>query len=238
VLPDFARAKLEQLEREKKQAEKVINSPSPLKEACPEKLAELGLNPLYAAAQTVLSLTNLSSSDKPKFEELPAFIEQLAQQNAALQNGDTSQIEQILQCQAVTLNVAFNHWLIKANEAAKLPQIVSQKPELIEMFARLALKCQDQSRKTVATLAELKNPKRSTTFIKNYVDKQLNVEEPSAQATTRTAATLQLQENTCAPLDIGSERTPEAAHSEVATVEPLNRTSNKGRKTAKRPKQH
>jgi hypothetical protein len=241
VLADLARAKLEQREREKTQVKKVIASPPRPKEASPEKLAELDLNPLYAAAQTLLSLTNISSSDKPNFEALPAFIDQLAQQNAALKNGDTSQLEQILQSQAITLNIAFNHWLIKANEASKLSQIVSQKPELIEMFARLALKCQDQSRKTVATLAELKNPKRSTTFIKNYVDKQLNqlnVDEPSAQATTGAAATLQLQENTRAPLDIGSERTPEAAHSKVATVELLNRTSNKGRKATKRPKQH
>ena len=53
-------------------------------------------------------------------------------------------------------------------------EVISQIPELPKSLPNLALKAQNQSIKTLKTINEIKNPKRSTTFVKNYVDKQLN----------------------------------------------------------------
>jgi hypothetical protein len=237
MLKDILEKKIERLEKQQaaKQVKAIASPPPASKAASPEKLAEIGLNPLYAAAQSLTHLTNMN------LDALPAFMGELRHQTEALKKGDVSQLEQILQAQAITLNVAFNHFLIKANGAAQIDTILANRPELIEMFARLAFKCQDQSRKTLATLAELKNPKRSTTFIKNYVDKQLNqlnVDEPSPQPTTGAAVTPQLQEDTRAPLDTGSQSEAGRTYQEVEAVGTQHRPSNRGGKRAKRSKQH
>jgi hypothetical protein len=101
----------------------------------------------------------------------------IAEQFTQVRAGDITAVESMLYSQAMTLQSAFNQWIVSAS--------CQQRPEEAERFAHLALRAQDQCRKTLATLTEIKNPKRSTTFIKNYVDKQLNqlVAEPEEDTT-------------------------------------------------------
>jgi hypothetical protein len=121
MLKEILEKKIERLEKQQaaKQVKAIASPPPAPKAASPEKLAEIGLNPLYAAAQSLTHLTNMN------LDALPAFMGELRHQTEALKKGDVSQLEQILQTQAITLNVAFNHFLIKANGAAQIDTILA-----------------------------------------------------------------------------------------------------------------
>jgi len=74
----------------------------------------------------------------------------------------------MLLAQAATLDAVFHRYLHRMDSAEYLPKL--------EAFARIAMKAQHQSRQTIATLGELKHPKRAT-FIKqqnNAVNQQIN----------------------------------------------------------------
>ncbi len=102
---------------------------------------------------------------------------QLTAQNEALQSGDMARIESILLDQAHTLQAIFSVYTSKAARAEYLAQM--------EGLARVALKAQNQCRQTLATLGELKNPRR-VNFIKqqnNAANQQINNgASPSASA--------------------------------------------------------
>lgn len=99
-LQEILEKKIERLEKQQaaKQVKAIASPPPAPKAASPEKLAEIGLNPLYAAAQSLTHLTHMNL-DAP-----PAFMGELRHQTEALKKGDVSQLEQILQTQAITLN--------------------------------------------------------------------------------------------------------------------------------------
>ncbi len=91
-----------------------------------------------------------------------------------LRTGDCEDIEEMLLAQAHTLDCLFTQLTTKGIKALAIPKAISQMPALPKSLLNLALKAQNQSIKTLKTINEIKNPKRSTTFVKNYVDKQLN----------------------------------------------------------------
>jgi len=72
-------------------------------------------------------------------------------------NGDLSSLEEMLTCQAYSLQTLFMTMASKASGTSNA--------EHIELLSKLALKAQNQCRTTIATLSEMKNPKRAT-FIK------------------------------------------------------------------------
>jgi HD superfamily phosphohydrolase len=87
---------------------------------------------------------------------------------AKVRGGDISGLEAMLICQAQTLENVFLHFITRASNAEYLKNL--------DLYMHLALKAQNQSRATLATLAELKNPRRAT-FIKqqnNAVNQQVN----------------------------------------------------------------
>ena len=92
----------------------------------------------------------------------------LKTQQNALRSGDLDKVENMLLSQAHTLDSIFTLFITKMAHAKYLEQV--------ETFARIALKAQNQTRQTLATLGELKNPRR-TTFIQqqnNAVNQQIN----------------------------------------------------------------
>jgi hypothetical protein len=91
-----------------------------------------------------------------------------------IKKGDTSKIEELLYAQALTLDAAFHKSLTMTAAGTSQTSLMTERFEMIASLAAITLKAQEQSRKTLVALAELKNFKRSTTFIKNYVNKQLN----------------------------------------------------------------
>lgn len=139
----------------------------------------------------------------------------IAEQFTEVKAGDLTAIELLLYSQAMTLQAAFNQWIVSAS--------CQQRSSEAERFAHLALRAQDQSRKVLTTLAEIKNPKRSTTFVKNFIDKQLNqlVADPQEDTTPK----LEASEN--APLDVRSEIKTVGIDRQVETVESIHRTSNR-----------
>lgn len=100
--------------------------------------------------------------------DLGTIAKELAQSAGRLVDGNTREIEMILLSQAQTLDVLFHRMLTQLSAM----QMVNQ----IQVFADIALRAQNQSRKTLAVLADLKNPRRAT-FIKqqnNAVNQQVN----------------------------------------------------------------
>ena len=68
----------------------------------------------------------------------------------AVNRGDLSESERMLNAQAVTLNSIFTNLAQRAHSAQTMPQM--------ETYLRLALKAQSQCRATVETLSVIKNP--------------------------------------------------------------------------------
>jgi hypothetical protein len=83
-------------------------------------------------------------------------------------NGNLGEAELILIGQAKTLDALFHRSLTEMIDASFVPNM--------QALADIALRAQNQSRRTLATLAELKSPKRAT-FIKqqnNAINQQVN----------------------------------------------------------------
>lgn len=155
---------------------------------------------------------------------------EITSQFQTIKTGNTAKIEEMLYAQALTLDAAFYKFLTMAAAGTNQTTLMAERFELIASLAAIALKAQDQSRKTLVALAEMKNPKRSTTFIKNYVDKQLNQMdlEPSQHPDQ-----IQLQEDNRATLDIRSEREAASANTAVEALAIQQRSNKRSPKKGK-----
>jgi hypothetical protein len=165
-------------------------------------LASAVVAPAMPSSQIISQVAKL---DKERAVEIAAEISK--------RSGDTRYLEELLLSQAVALNIFGSDCLLKAGNFIQGGQ-VARFPELTATLAQLALRAQDQSRKTILALHELRNPKKPTQFIKTYVDKQLNtlkaeIPQPNQQ---------QLQEDTRAPMDIGSESEAIPSYQEMEAV--------------------
>ena len=85
-----------------------------------------------------------------------AAMDKLLNSAEKINQGNVSEIEEMLMTQAKTLDYLFYDAI---NKLANLDMI-----NQIEVFTNIAFRAQAQCRKTLATLAEIKHPKR-TTFI-------------------------------------------------------------------------
>lgn len=191
-------------------------------------------SPEWAAAQTIgwtLYGKQLYSSDKA-FALLPTLTDSAAQ----VRKGDLLEAERILLSQAEVLQAFFNRTL-------GLAAFMMDKPETCERYASLAFRAQEQCRKTLVALAELKNPKKPTQFIKNYVDKQLNqlkveheqpqteprsTDEKSAIIDNLSTMTQSLEASPYATLDTRSQATTARTDSDLESVGVVNGSDNRG----------
>ena len=140
---------------------------------------------------------------------------QSAEQLEAINNGDLSSIEEILTSQLNVLNAMFIDYSIKLNVLIQDGYLLQESTsEQVEKLSQLVMKIQNQSTKTARTLTDLKKP-RQTTFIKKYVNQQLNqlVTDgviPSSQS---------LGEAKNASMDEISKKTPKPVNQTVETLE-------------------
>ena len=186
-----------------------VNSKSSFEEN-PELIAKVTTDPKFIAAITIDSLAKKTTAISELKDELELQVK-------ALKNGNTEYLEEVLLTQVITLNTAFNNFL-KRGEAIMLePSVMKAFPHLPESLMKLALKCQNQSRQTVQTLAELKNPKKPTQFIKNYVDKQVN--QLKVETSGEIEQLKQIGESNNAQVDIRSQSQTSKAYPEMATLE-------------------
>lgn len=214
------------------------SSSSSMEQPCPEQTQALGdghkfsvQSPEWAAAQTIAWI--LYTKQFYSSERAIDLVPTLAANAAQVRNGSLIEAERILLSQAEVLQALFNRTL-------GLAALMMDNPEKCDRYASLALRAQEQCRKTLLTLAELKNPKKPTQFIKNYVDKQLNqlkvdqsedVTENPSSTQPKTLSQQSLEASPYAPLDTGSETTTEGTDSELETVEDINRPNNRRRKS-------
>ena len=176
----------------------------------PELIAKVTTEPKFIAAITIDSLVKKTNAISELKNELESQVE-------AFKNGNSEYLEEVLLTQVITLNTAFNGFL-KQGEAIMLePSVMTAFPHLPESLMKLALKCQDQSRQTIRTLAELKNPKKPTQFIKNYVDKQVN--QLKVETSGEIEQLKQIGENNNAQVDIRSQSQTSRAYSEMAALD-------------------
>src|SRR5919202_6814192 len=149
-------ANIYHLKKMAKQTSKTKNSVGPA-----------AISPSMPAAQLIAQSASL---DKGKSLEI---AEEISERLAEIRAGDTTYLEEMLLSQAISLNAFSADCLMKASGFIQ-EGLVAKFPELTQSLAQLGLKAQDQSRKTVLALHEVRNPKKPSQFIKNYVHQQLN----------------------------------------------------------------
>lgn len=176
----------------------------------PDLIAKTTTEPEFMSANTIASLIRQKPALSPLRDELQLQV-------AELKNGNSDYLEAILISQVVTLNTAFNKFLKQGAGAMTETSVMNAFPNLPESLIRLALKCQNQSRQTIKTLAELKNPKKPTQFIKNYVDKQVNQLKIATEEEIDQLK--QIGESTNAQVDIGSQSQTSRTDREMAALE-------------------
>lgn len=99
--------------------------------------------------------------------DFATILESLEESIERVLDGKTTEIEAMLITQAKTLEYLFND---------ALRNLASSEMEYAEVYANIAFRAQNQSRKALMALAELKSPRR-TMFIKqqnNAVNQQVN----------------------------------------------------------------
>lgn len=181
-------------------------------------------SPAAGASHAQAFVRHLGKTGTDIKQRLPALQDQLAQ----IKSGDLSVVEEMLFSQASTLQAIANQFAALGSVSIGL-----NKHETGIQQLHIALRAQDQSRKTLLALVEVKNPKR-TTFVKanTAIRQQVNQMAISPQS---DPLPLELEPSPYAEMDTGSQGATAATHRDLAPVEVQHRTSNRGRKARKQP---
>ena len=130
-----------------------------------------------AAINSVLNTVNLQDAAGLDVIEAQRLLKQ---QGQAVQEGDLSAIEGVLAAQLQVLNQAFSVCMAKGFGCKHMENILA--------YTHLALKMQEQTRRTASTLASIKAP-RQTAFIKQQVNTAQNqqvINGPVANHTSKS----------------------------------------------------
>ena len=136
----------------------------------------------------------------------------------------TQAVERMLLAQSVVLQSVFAHYMTQASRTDMLPKL--------QAFADLALKAQNQCRRTLATLAEIRNPRRAQ-FIKqinNAVNQQVNNSLAAAETRkipeSEPGKVLEVDHAEGRRLDAGTAALAVSHDADMATVGTFNRPAN------------
>lgn len=139
--------------------------------------------------------------------------------NAQVIDGDLSCAEALLIDQAYVLQSIFSDYTVRMSHAEYLSQA--------EAYSKIALRAQNQCQRTLKTLLEYKNPKR-TTFIKqqnNAINQQINEGDPKEIPEKEIKPANELLEQKDGEwLDIGKTKEAIRDDSKMETVGEINRT--------------
>ncbi|MEA5511963.1 hypothetical protein VB715_19505 [Crocosphaera sp. UHCC 0190] len=203
---DLLRDTLEKKERQRQEKQFIDKAKS-----CRMKTDGQGLTPSKMASIAISQV--FDSEDRISLAQ--SLKQQLDEQLEAINNGDLSSVEEILTSQLNVLNVMFMDYSIKLNALIQDGFLVQESTsDQVEKLSQLVIKLQNQSTKAARTLTDLKKP-RQTTFIKKYVNQQLNQlvtdgKIPSSQS---------LGEAKNASMDKISKKTPKPVNQTVETLE-------------------
>jgi len=141
--------------------------------------------------------------------------------------GDTKTVERMLLAQSVVLQSMFANYMTRASRTDMLPKL--------QAFADLALKAQNQCRRTLATLAEIRNPRRAM-FVKqvnNAVNQQVNNSSGATETRkipeSEPGKVLEVDRAQGRRLDVGAATLAIGHDADVATVGAFHRPPNAGR---------
>lgn len=145
--------------------------------------------------------------------DITTLVETLRKQVDKVVDGDTRRIETMLMTQAQALDVIF-HKMIKTSMNA-------QSLSHLQVYADLGFKAQNQCRKVLLTLTEIKNPKRAT-FIKqqnNAISQQVNNSIESENLKKTKNITNELMEVEYERVDARTTIAPVSVNPAMETVE-------------------
>ncbi len=152
--------------------------------------------------------------------DTPTVMDELIKSAKKITNNNTDELEQMLITQAKTLDYIFYDALGKLVDVNMVNQI--------ELFTTIAFRAQAQCRKTLAVLAELKHPRR-TTFIKqqnNAITQQVNNEVKSNSKKIKKVANELLSEVNHETLDLRGAKETVGINQKMGAVGTVNRRNN------------
>ena len=192
-----------------------------------QELKEAGacnfINPGALAANSIGDLARFAelNSEGVTGLDVQTLADELYAQNKAMHQGDLSTLEAMLFDQSHVLQTLFVLFTHKLSHAKHLEQV--------DTYSRIALKAQNQCRQTLATLGELKNPKRAT-FIRqqnNAVNQQINQDKNSKKPEKESNEVLEVIPSE--RLDIRETQTTIGANPEMETVGAIDRPEDRRR---------
>lgn len=176
-----------------------------------KKIAELCLTPGVMAASNLYDLH--PAKEKTGFSE---YFEALTHYTQKITDGDLTAVEEMLAVQMHVLHAVFSRAVDRMARAEYL--------ENYQIYGTMAMKAQNLSRMTAATLAGMKNPVRAT-FIKNTAhNQQINLGQNFSEKTSNELLSTgahpapALEENTHEAMDTRGTATPGRVNQEMETV--------------------
>lgn len=137
-----------------------------------QKIARTVLTPENLSASVLMGCKTFADAD------ISDIAAELKRQTAAINTGDMTRAENILAAQAHTLDGLFANLVNRA--------LTSTQSEMFEIFMRLALKAQNQTRATLQTLGELKTPKQIAFVQQANIGNQVQVNNDNNAPRPRT----------------------------------------------------
>ena len=155
---------------------------------------------------------------------LTGLVDELSAQCSAVSRGEMGRPEALLTTQAQTLDALFNH-------LTRLAYRNWDNLNVAERLLRLAFKAQTQSRATVETVGNIKNP---PTFIAQQANiahgpQQVNNGEPSRTREIQSEPSKLLEQTHGERLDTRATSATSGSDPAMATVGPIHRPENDGR---------
>lgn len=191
-LLEFVEKKKEKA-RKQKAAQALKNSPVESPEKSPPKTSHL-TTPGVAQATVMARMADSPNNGDAILQISQDMLDSYVRLKETSEHGSLPELEMLLMSQATMFSNLSCHFLTKAMVGYDSAELMMSLPEVLSEFANLALKFQAESRKCIALLNEIKNPKRKAVFIKNQLN-QVNLDNQT-----------QLEPSNYASVDIPSQR--------------------------------
>jgi len=186
-------------------------------------IADAATSPCLSSALVVGYFSKSTAGE----QSLMDVCNSLGDQAARVKDGDLSHLESMLNAQAVSLNTLF------AALAHRASMNMGEHIGATEIYLKLALRAQTQCRATIEALAEIKNPPMVFAKQANIAQgpQQVNnYQDTSRVEQIETPQNELLEQDHGKRLDIRAKAAAFRSNQEVATVETVNRSTNKSRK--------
>lgn len=169
-----------------------------------KKIAELYIAPHVLSANTLIQLSQGEGLELvPMAEALQGFAEKIAK-------GDLGQVEVMLAVQLQILHTIFLKATNRMATADYIPQY--------QAYGAVALKAQNLTRMTAATLAEMKHPVQPTVIKNTAYHQQVNLGQSAEKSPNELLSTPQLEHHHHAEMDTGGTPAAGGIDQDMETV--------------------